>query len=258
MKNAFLLVFIALLLALAACGGGSGSSNSNSNSTTTTAQATPGAAQGVYSGTTSANYAFQGIVLPNDRLYAIYGTKSTSGFLVYGLMIGQGTSMSNGKFNGTYTDYYYTGTVYPGTLAATYVAGASLGGSYSENGTTYNINATPMASTDFNYNTPASLSQIAGTWSGTALDATSGTFTVNANGSFSGSVQGCSITGSLTPDTTKNFFNVTMTFGPSPCASASQTATGIAVTYLLSDGVHHQLLVAGSNATMGALFIAEQ
>lgn len=253
MKIHFKLVVLISLLIVASCGGG----NNASNNRVTGSRATPGAAQGVYQGTTSNNYAFEGIVLPNDKLYAIYGTKDTNGFLVYGLMIGQGTSMSDGKFNGTYMNYTYTGTSKAGTLNGNYAAG-NLSGSYTENGSTYTLTSSAMSSTEFNYNTPSSLSQLAGIWAGTALDGTAESFTVNADGSFSGSVEGCTVTGTAVPDSAKNFFNITVNFGSSPCGTPNQSATGIALTYLQSDGVHRQLLVAASNNSMATLFIAER
>ena len=82
--------------------------------------------------------------------------------------------------------------------------------------------------------------------------------TVSSDGSIAGSSSGCSFTGTVAPDGSKlNFFNVSLTFGGSPRAFPNQTATGVGIEYLLSDGMTHQLLVAvtaGSSA--GTVFAA--
>jgi hypothetical protein len=50
---------------------------------------------------------------------------------------------------------------------------------------------------------------------------------------------------------------VSLTFGASPCSLPNQTATGIAVEYLLSDGVTHQLLAGVTAGTaFGTVFAA--
>lgn len=84
-------------------------------------------AQGVYSGRTSAGITFETIVLPNDKLYAIYGPGSGNTFYGTGIVTGQGTS-NNGQYTANITDYYYTGLVTGGTVSASYVAGSSING----------------------------------------------------------------------------------------------------------------------------------
>ncbi len=50
----------------------------------------------------------------------------------------------------------------------------------------------------------------------------------------------------MTPDSSKNFFNVTVTYGGAPCPSglANQTGSGMVIEFLLPDLVTHQLLGA--------------
>ena len=71
---------------------------------------------------------------------------------------------------------------------------------------------------------------------------------------------GCSFTGTITPDgSNKNFFDVSLTFGVSPCLMPNQKATGIAVNYLLSDGMTNQFLAGVSSGnSMGMVFAAER
>jgi hypothetical protein len=75
----------------------------------------------------------------------------------------------------------------------------------------------------------------------------------------SGASSGCSFSGTISPDSSnKNFFDVSLTFGASPCLFPNQTATGVGVEYLLSNGVTHQLLGAVTSGTsFGTVFAAE-
>ena len=240
-------------LIMMGCGGGGGSTTSTA--TSATPQTTAGRAQGVYSGTSSNGWAFYSIVLPTDKYYAIYGTQTSSAFLIFGVMTGQGTSGSS-TYTASVSDYYYTGLVSSGNVNATYVAGSSISGSIAESGSTLTFNGTVLPSSDFNYNTPASLSAVTGTWTGSFLDGSSGTVTVSSTGNISGSSLGCTFTGTVTPDSARNFYNATVVFGPSPCLLPGQTASGVAVTYQISGTTKHQLLVGGATSTMGTVFAA--
>ncbi len=255
-KNAVVLIAIAVLIA--GCGGGG--SNTSSSDSTRTPPVTPGQAQGVYMGTSSNGYTFESIILPNDKYYAIYGTVSGNVLSVYGMMTGQGTSKS-GTYTADITDFYYNGTKYTGSLSASYVVGSSLNGTITETGGagTVTFTGAPMPSSQFNYNAAATLSHVTGTWAGEFLDGTSGVVSINSDGTFAGSNSGCSFTGTISPDSSgKNFFNVSVTFGGSPCLLPGQTASGIAVESLLSDGVTRQLLFGGTYSTYGTLFIAQR
>jgi hypothetical protein len=246
---------ILLLISLVGCGGGNNTSSNNGS------RSTPGQAQGVYSGTDSQSNSFESIILPNDMYWEIFGTVSGNVFNVSGMLTGQGAS-NNGKYSATLTDFHHTGSSDTGSVSASYVMGSSINGTVTESGSpTVTFSGTFMPSSSFNYNTQANLANITGAWSGTLLDASSAALTINANGSFSGSnSSGCSFSGTLTPDASgKNFFDVSLTLGASPCVPANQTSSGIAVDYLLSDGVTTQF-VAGvaSGTSYGTLFIANR
>jgi hypothetical protein len=194
-------------------------------------------------------------VLPNDKYYAIYGIQNSSSFLIYGIITGQGNSTSS-SYTASVTDFYYTGLVSTGNLNATYVAGSSLNGTLVEPGTTLTFNGTVLSSSDFNYNTPASLSALSGSWNGSFLDGTSGTVTISSAGAITGTNAGCSFTGTATPDTGKNFFNISVTFGAGSCLLPNQTVSGIAITYQISGTTKHQLLMGGATSTKGTVFAA--
>lgn len=251
-KNGFGIFLILVLMT--GCGGGS-SNNSGSGIT----GSTTGEAQGVYSGSTSTGYSFSTIVLPNDKFYGIYGTNSGSEFLIYGMLAGQGTS-GQSSYTASVSDFFYNGAVNSGNINATYVAGTSVNGTLTENGASTTFTGSALPSSSFNYGTPASISAIAGSWTGSLLDGITTTVTISSSGSLSGSSSGCSFSGTVTPDSSnKNFFEVSLTFGASPCSFPNQTATGVGIEYLLSNGTTHQLIagvtVGGSS---GTVFVAER
>lgn len=243
-----------VLISLIGCGGGNNTSSPQSTTTT-------GQAQGVYSGSDSQGGFFESIILPNDNYWAIVGTVSGNVFTVSEMLAGQGTS-NHGKYTASLTDFHSIGTSDSGSVSASYVTGSSISGTVTESGSpAVTFTGTFLTSSSFNYNTSATLTNITGAWSGTLLDGTSTAVTINANGSFSGSSSsGCSFSGTLTPDASgKNFFNVSLTYGASPCLLPNQTSSGVAVDYLLSDGVTRQL-VAGvaSGTSYGTVFIANR
>jgi hypothetical protein len=248
------LISCAVYLILVGCGTGY---NNSSGGNAGGGGSYAGQAQGVYSGTVSSGFSFSTIVLPNDKFYAIYGTNSGDALLLFGLVTGQGTS-GNGTYTASVTDYLHTGSINNGSISATYVAATSLNGSLTENGTAITFIGTSEPTSSFNFNTSASLSAITGTWSGTLLDGMTTTATISSNGTVSGSSSGCSFSGTVVPDSSnKNFFDVSLTFGPSPCSLPNQTATGIGVEYLLPDSVTHQLLAAVTTGTsFGTVFAA--
>lgn len=234
--------------------GGSGNSNSNTS--------TPGQAQGVYVGNTSTGLAFDAIVLPNDEFYALYGNLSGDILYTCGLATGQGAS-SSGKYSATANDFDYCGgslAVYSGSVTATYTPGSSISGSISETGNSESFTGTAPATSLFNYNTPASLASISGAWSGSLTDGESASVTIGSSGSAAGtSGSGCSFSATITPDSSnKNFFDITVTFGGTPCELPNQSASGIGVDYLLSDGVTTQLLAAVSSGSSSGIAFAAQ
>jgi len=245
-------------IALVGCSNGNSANNSGNGNT-----ATPGQAQGVYAGTTSTGLTFNGIVLPNDMFYAIYGNMSGNTFYVCGMATGQGTS-NNGKYTATENDFTYCGgsyNVYSGSVNATYTASSSLNGSMSENSNSVTFTGTAPTNSFYNYNADASLSSISGSWSGSLTDGEAASVSIDSLGNATGiSSSGCSFTGTASPSSSnKNFFNVSLTFGGSPCVAPNQTATGIGVNYLLSDGVTNQLLAGVSSGnSLGIVFAAER
>ena len=220
---------------------------------------TPGQAQGVFAGSNSNGLSFETIILPNDQFYAVYGVQSGNILSISGMIAGQGFS-NNGKFDAVVTDFVGTGAVHAASVISSYKTGASISGSIAEFGTN-NITFTgtsPLAS-QFNYNTPAMPSDIAGNWTGTLQDGTTSVVSISS-GTLVGADSGCSFSGTITPDISgKNFFDTSLTYGGSPCSLPNQTQSGIAIDFLLSDGVTRQLVVSVASGTShGTVFVANR
>jgi hypothetical protein len=239
-----------LSLVLAACGGGGGSTSSagsTTNSGSTTTPTVASAAEGVYTGAISNGLEHNTIVLDDGQYYTLYGSSTSGGFAAAGFIQGSGLA-SNGSFSSSnLRDYFASGTVQSGTLSASYSA-TGLNGSVTEGGSTVTFTGAPIDVAVFNYNSAASLSTISGLWNLTSMQNEAAQVNIAANGSFSASAGTCSITGTITPRASgKNIFDVHQTFGAA-CLLAGQTASGIVLTYPLSNG-QRQLIVAETSAS---------
>jgi hypothetical protein len=244
-------VLCAGLLILIGCGNNSGAGSNTAGGGTNYA----GQAQGVYIGTVSNGDAFESIVLPDDKFYALYGTAMA----VYGMMSGQGNS-GNNTYTAAIEEFTGGGSAMQGSVTATDVPGSSVNGMITAAGTTLSFSGTAPASSLFNYNGQASVGSIAGTWYGSLMDGSFATVTITSSGAVSGSDGGCSFSGTVSPDPSgKNFFNVSLSFGGSPCLFPNQTATGVGIYYLLPDGMTQQLLAGVTVGTSeGTAFFAQR
>ena len=209
-------------------------------------------AEGVYGGalTGSTSNVFNLLVLENGEYWALYGTRPASVFFVSGVVQGTGAS-SNGTFTSSNARDFGVVPALAGTVNATYNASAqTIAGNLVFAAGTTGFSGGPIAGSTYNYNTPAQLSAVSGTW---ALSSTSGNsiaMNIASSGAFTAvSADGCSFSGTVTPRASgKNVFNLSMTFGAAPCALAGQTAAGIALTYPLATG-GNQLLAAVVDGT---------
>lgn len=231
---------VAVSILLAACGGGGGSD-------------TPAdSAEGVYGGalTGSTSSAFRMLVLENDEVWTMYGTQTATAFLVTGFLQGQGQSN-----NGTYTssnlrDFGFNPAL-SGTATATYNSSSkTIAGTATFPGAAVGFSGGPISGSQYSYDTAATVTAVAGSWGLTSLSGEGVTLNVASGGTYTASSSsGCSFTGTLVPRASgKNVFNMSFSFGPSPCALPNQAGSGIAVAYPLANG-RTQLIVAGTNAT---------
>lgn len=239
---------------LVACGGGGSSS-------TSAPLPAASAAQGVYQGTTSNSKTVDVLVLEDGAFWEIYGVPSGSALAVQGIVAGPSTA-SNGTFSASFNDFLSPGnSPISGQASGTYLTGVSLNGTATENGLTTNFNLMAPVQSTYNYNTAANLASIAGSWSGGLLNGETATINIQSNGTFSGtSSLGCVFSGTATPRPSgKNVFNISLTFGASPCVAANQTVSGIGLTYPLTNNTN-QLIVGLVNPsqTLATAFFAQR
>jgi hypothetical protein len=252
MRNTIKLILATASVALlAACGGGGGGDSSNSG-------VAPGiSAEGAWQGSTSSGYALNVLVLENNEMWAVFGTQTNNVLTVFGFDRGNGTQ-SGSAFSGTGTEYFYTGSRTRGSFNATVNPGVSLNGTVTGL-QAVTFNTTPLT-TSYSYNTPAQISTVSGSWTGSLLDGSPASVNVSSTGSFAGVNSGCSFTGTVVPRPSgKNVFDATVTFGPSPCVLANQSASGIAAAYPTTTGRTQLILgLTNSSNTIGTMFFAQR
>jgi hypothetical protein len=252
MHNYFgILTTLGLSTFLTACGGGGSSSVSNAS------------AEGAWNGTDSSGSSFNLLVLENGELYSAYGNNISGVFYVKGF--DQGSSTINGStLTAKLTEYDSTNHAATGTINATVVTGSTIKGSATNStGTlTTTFSATPLSAAyaNYNYNTAPVISDMLGNWSGTLLDGSAATISISSAGGITGSNAGCSFTGTAAPRSSgKNVFNMSITFGPSPCLNPGTSVSGIALNYDLGNGKRQLLAAMQDNSkARGYMFFAQR
>jgi hypothetical protein len=247
----FPVLFASLVFAgyLAGCGGGGGDA----------APAGP-TAEGVYGGTLtgSTSNAFQLVVLETGEFWAMYGTRTSTSFGVAGFIQGTGVS-NNGSFSSSNTKDFGYAPALSGSTSASYNSSAkTISGTVSAGGSSIGFSGGPINGSLYNYDTPATISTVAGSWSTSSSTGETISLTVANSGTFAAnSSRGCSFGGSIVPRSSgKNVFNVTLTFGAAPCGLPGQSVSGVAFAYPLASG-QTQLLVAvvDSSRTVGEFVV---
>jgi hypothetical protein len=239
-------------LTLAACGGGGGSSSSS------TPPPVNVSAAGVWTGLAApSGYELNLIVMPNNTTYALFGTPISGGLRVLGVDFGSVTS-SGSSFSGSFVEYLFNNTSYTGTTSGSVVANTSLSGTTRfSNGGTGSYALVPLVGAGYNFNTPAVLSTITGSWVGSLLTGVATSVSINSNGTLSGSGAGCTFTGAISPDPSGvNVFATTITYGAG-CPTVGLVESGITLSYITTSGTR-QLVSMVSSATTGGAFYASR
>lgn len=233
---------------LAGCGGGS------SGTSAPPAPPAISAVEGLYQGTIAEGSIT--VMLENGQYFAIYGEIASGRFVTYGLVEGSGTA-SNGTFSSTNSKDYYKAVVgVDSSLNATYSPDVSFNGTISGGGeASSSFTSVPLARSAYDYKTAANLADIAGSWSMVSMRDEYFKLNITPTGAITGTTAdevtpvGCELTGTIAPRPSgKNVFNVSLTFGPAPCALPGQSFSGIGVGFILADG-RHELLMSATEPT---------
>ena len=217
------------------CGGGSSSP-------------TPPSVEGFWTGTTSTGYTGNIVVLENGETWGFY----SSGSVLYGALYGV-TSTSGNNLTGAGADF---------NLATRVVTQGTYTGTFQEKST---ISMATSLGTTFNgvygttYVTPASLTTLAGTFTGQAVTGKTAPQTAAVTITTTGQVTipatfGCATSGTVVPRPSgKNIFDLNVTFTGSTCALGNGgTAKGV----LYYDASIKQILAMGMNTAKTDGFIA--
>lgn len=214
----------ALLFAivLTGCGGGGGSDFE---------PAEPITARGFYDVTLSNGRTGGLVVLGDGTYWGIYSTVSNDN-IVAGVIQGTGTENGNTFTSSNGRDFNLEiAEILSFSVASTFSEMASFSGTatYSGGGGTVMYTGTYDDSFD---DTP-SLTAIAGSYSGEAVSSGGNELaqlTINGSGNFTGSGgSGCTFSGTVTPRTDGNVFNLSVRFNGGVCVNGTATLNGIAV-----------------------------
>lgn len=207
------LLTVGVAMVLTACGGGGGS-------TAPSAPPPPVTAEGFWEGTASTGASVALAVLEDGETWGIY----TSGSSIAGALYGA-TASSEATLTGSGKDFNIAArSVATATYTGTFVAKSSIRVTTS-GGATFSGNYVAA------YDQPASLTALAGTFSGQGVSGNSSTQTIPVTISASGAVTvptsaGCGASGTASPRTSaKNIFDVSVTFNGTSCALGNGTVT---------------------------------
>jgi len=244
---------------------GCGSSGNGSSAPAGTELSTPlPPTQGLYQGKLPTGRTVDALILGDGSWYEVYGAPSGAALLVQGVVIGTITASntaSNDNLIISANDFPAPGAAPIFQSGNASLVGPNLGGTLTEGPTSTNFTFTVSDASTYKYDTPATLSQITGSWTGALLNGgprESTTVNILSDGTLTAaSSLGCSATGLVEPRPNgENAFDFSLTFGAAPCAQANETVSGIALTYRLSDGTNQLVasLVNSSRTTANAFF----
>lgn len=241
MKQLKTLTALSIVAALTACGGGGGDDSTASKPAAATAE-------GFWSGPTSNGLKAYVAVLENGETWSII-TNSSGNALVggfYGNTTSTGTSLSGSGlqfYNGVTDAISYNGTFTPkSTLTIT-----TAGNGVRLNGTYFN-----------DYDKPASLAALAGTYYGYGITAKStagaSSVSISSNGTITAGSSLCSVAGTATPRASgKNIFDFQITYTGSGCTPLPSGTTINGIGYY--DAAARGLVTMGLNSSKTDGFI---
>lgn len=221
------LAAVAAAALLGACGGGGGGGSTTTTSPSGGSVTTPvpTVAKGLWSGRTTGSRTLTGFVFDDGGFSILYSSPNAPD-TVAGMVQGTGSGVDGAFASGDAIDFNLEGRS-PTTmsLSATVVAGTSFNGSLGADGVTFST----LYDTD--YDVPATLAGLAGSYTGKsarASSALSSVLTISDTGVLSGTGAGCTVTGTVAVRSGANAYGVSLAFSGEDCAFAGAAFSGIA------------------------------
>lgn len=230
---------------LTACNGGYFGSDDN-DSSGGGGSGNGSTASGLWTGTTSDRYTYTMLVTPDNQVWGMsYDVSSSSAFRLF-----RGTGTTSGRnFTGSGKSFggSTSGSVASGNITGAVTSSASFDGTLPQN-ITFVTTFAPQ------YNTGASLADLAGTWNGRDNTGSAVEFSVDGNGSYTaratvaGKTGTCTITGRFVAAATgRGYTTTTASFGgASNCADSLQgknLSQGIGLRLAATDSATQPLLL---------------
>ncbi|HEY4653775.1 MAG TPA: hypothetical protein VIH22_04650 [Cyclobacteriaceae bacterium] len=243
-RNVAILVSVLSLTLLNGCGGGGNSSPAASNTIP----------QRLYLGSsTYSPFSLADVlILENGSYYALYGQQFNAGLIVAGFFEGTGSG-SNGVFSSTNPAEHISLYAYSnGSFGGSYVPETSVDIDVQGFWGTGTFSTVKPANTTYNYASAANINDVAGSWSLSTIDGAGANMIISTNGTFTATAtsNGCSYSGTISPRPSgKNVFDITLTYGAAPCALPNLSISGIAVSYMLSDGIRREFIMSGTDSS---------
>lgn len=212
--------------------------------------AMPTGPEGLWLGSTSYNQTIFGIVLPSGTFFFIY---STGYSLEIGGVFAGAYTFANGVASSTLAyDFNFApdNGIYPATVRGTYVPGSTLRGTVTD----YNSTSTFTAQFMLDWRGPPNLAEAVGTYIGTGASPSGvgpATATLTASGLGIGSSEGCTFSGTVTPRSDINAFDLSVQSSGALCALGNTTLNGIAI-YTAADRTFY---ATGVNASLTTGFV---
>jgi len=188
-------------------------------------------AEGLWRGTSPTGRSFEGLVLGGGEYWFIYSAVGNNA-VIAGAVQGNGTSQSGRFTSSNGIDFNFEGAGNrPATVDATYVERTSLDGTVNYTGSTNALAFATLYDFEYGFSAPALGPWITTTFTGTSYGGLTEytELTIAASGTLTGvSASGCRFSGTLTPSTDGNYYDVTVTFEGGACVNGTGTVTGVA------------------------------
>jgi hypothetical protein len=214
--------------------------------------AAPASAEGLYTahlantGTTDIDL----LVTDDDQIWTFYGVQRATVFDVAGFTAAQATS--DGATIATANMTEYGNAVSHETASFNYSGGAPLQGAIQTPGGPLALVTSAVPGSVFDYRAVSDVATVAGSWSMKTKNGTAAV-QIDANGAISGtsatdSNPACAFTGTLTPHTGRNAYDLVLTYS-NGCALPGQTAKGLGISMLQNNGGSRELILMVQNST---------